>query len=135
MNEMRRIHRSDGAGARSAAAAPGHRVVNTTHSRRESAPPPSSGGGRGAGHAGAPQGGRSPKPKKEKPEKAKSRHPILKAIFRIFATLFCVGVMAGCALAVCMVYYVVQATANDGDLLNLDQIELSQSCSTWTRSS
>ena len=124
MNEMRRIHRSDGAGARSAAAAPGHRVVNTTHSRRESAPPPSSGGGRGAGHAGAPQGGRSPKPKKEKPEKAKSRHPILKAIFRIFATLFCVGVMAGCALAVCMVYYVVQATANDGDLLNLDQIEL-----------
>ena len=69
MNEMRRIHRSDGAGARGAAAAAGHRVVNTTHSRRESAPPPSSGGGRGAGHAGAPQGCRGPR--KEKPEKEK----------------------------------------------------------------
>ena len=128
MNEMRRIHRSDGAGARGAAAAAGHRVVNTTHSRRESAPPPSSGGGRGAGHAGAPQGGRGPR--KEKPEKEKKEkkgHPVLRAIFRIFATLFCVGIMAGCALAVCMVFYVVQATANDGDLLNLDQIELSQS--------
>ena len=35
--------------------------------------------------------------------------------------------MAGSALAVSAVYYVVQATANDGDLLDLDQIELSQS--------
>ena len=124
MNEMRRIHRSDGAGAHSAAA-PRHRMVDTTRSRRESAPPPSSGGGRGTGHAGAPQGGRGPK--KQKPEKEKPKHPVLRALFRIFATLFCVGVMAGCALAVCMVFYVVQATANDGDLLNLDQIELSQS--------
>ena len=35
--------------------------------------------------------------------------------------------MAGSLLAVGAVYYVVQATANDGDLLDLDNIELSQS--------
>ena len=43
------------------------------------------------------------------------------------AALICIGIMAGSALAVSAVYYVVQATANDGDLLDLDQIELSQS--------
>lgn len=35
--------------------------------------------------------------------------------------------MAGSALAVCAVYYVVEATADDGNLLDLDDIELSQS--------
>ena len=35
--------------------------------------------------------------------------------------------MAGSLVAVGAVYYVVQATANDGDLLDLDNIELSQS--------
>jgi len=35
--------------------------------------------------------------------------------------------MAGSLVAVGAVYYVVQATASDGDLLNLDNIELSQS--------
>ena len=35
--------------------------------------------------------------------------------------------MAGSLLAVGMVFYVVQATANDGDLLDLDNIQLSQS--------
>ncbi len=43
------------------------------------------------------------------------------------ATLLCLGVMAGSLLAVGAVYYVVQATANDGNLLDLDNIELSQS--------
>ena len=35
--------------------------------------------------------------------------------------------MAGSLVAVGAVYYVVQATASDGDLLDLDNIELSQS--------
>ena len=35
--------------------------------------------------------------------------------------------MAGSLAAVGAVYYVVQVTANDGDLLDLDNIELSQS--------
>ena len=35
--------------------------------------------------------------------------------------------MLGSVVAVGMVFYVVQATANDGDLLDLDNIQLSQS--------
>ena len=111
MNEMRRIRRSDGAhnmaagsaaaGAHSAALGAGRRV-NTAHSRKEDAPPPK----RPAGETGSPAGGRDPKgPKKDKKEK--KGHPILRGIFRLFVTLFCLGVMAGCALAVCMVFYVV----------------------------
>ena len=57
----------------------------------------------------------------------KGRHPILRFIGRTIATLICLGIMAGSLVAVGAVYYVVQATANDGDLLDLDNIELSQS--------
>ena len=46
---------------------------------------------------------------------------------RSIATLLCLGIMAGSLVAVGAVYYVVQATANDGDLLDLDNIQLSQS--------
>ncbi len=115
MNEMRRIHRSDGTGSQYVGGTSGRRV-NTTASRREAAPSPS------GGRKDPDQG-----PKRQKPEKEKKGHPILRGIFRVFATLFCLGIMAGCALAVCGVFYVVQATADDGDLLNLDSIELSQS--------
>ena len=123
MNEMRRIRRSDGAGA-GGHEAPGRRV-NTARSRRAL---PSAGGQTPGGQG--PQkdprrGGEDRKEKKAKQEK--KGHPVLRWFFRIIATLFCLGVMAGCALAVCMVFYVVQATAGDGDLLDLDQIELSQS--------
>ena len=122
MNEMRRIHRSDstGSGSHSAASGSGRRVVNTTHSRKESAQSAPSGSGRPPREPGDPQRGRGPK-------KQKKGHPILRGVMRVIATLFCLGIMAGCALAVCLVFYVVQATANDGDLLNLDNIELSQS--------
>ena len=48
-------------------------------------------------------------------------------IGRTVATLFCLGVMLCSLVAVGAVYYVVQATANDGNLLDLDNIELSQS--------
>ena len=123
MNEMRRIRRSDGAGA-GGHEAPGRRV-NTARSRRAL---PSAGGQSPGGQG--PQkdprrGGEDRKEKKAKQEK--KGHPVLRWFFRIIATLFCLGVMAGCALAVCMVFYVVQGTAGDGDLLDLDQIELSQS--------
>lgn len=61
------------------------------------------------------------------PRSPKKGHPVLRFIGRAIVTMFCVGIMLGSALAVGAVYYVVQATANDGDLLNLDNIELSQS--------
>lgn len=61
------------------------------------------------------------------PRPPKKGHPVLRFIGRAIVTMFCVGIMLGSALAVGAVYYVVQATANDGDLLNLDNIELRQS--------
>ena len=61
------------------------------------------------------------------PRPPKKGHPVLRFIGRAIVTMFCVGIMLGSALAVGAVYYVVQATANDGALLNLDNIELSQS--------
>ena len=91
--------------------APAGRKVNVSNSRRESQP--------------GPRRGREPKEPKEPCEKG--RHPILRFIGRTVATLICLGIMAGSLVAVGAVYYVVQATANDGDLLDLDNIELSQS--------
>ena len=91
--------------------APAGRKVNVSNSRRESQP--------------GPRRGREPKEPKEPREKG--RHPILRFIGRTIATLICLGIMAGSLVAVGAVYYVVQATANDGDLLDLDNIELSQS--------
>ena len=91
--------------------APAGRKVNVSNSRRESQL--------------GPKRGREPKEPKEPREKG--RHPILRFIGRTIATLICLGIMAGSLVAVGAVYYVVQATANDGDLLDLDNIELSQS--------
>ena len=122
MNEMRRIHRSDEAGSssHSAASGSGRRRVDTSHSRRESAPSRPAGGGQ------PPRTPRRPQ-RDQEPERPRKKHPILRGLFRLAATVFCLGIMAGCALAVCLVFYAVQATANDGDLLDLDSIELSQS--------
>ena len=128
MNEMRRIHRTDGAqGARGAASAAGSpRRVNTSQSRKESAPAGGRSGSHAGGAGGGAGGGRGPQ-KEPKPKKEKKGHPVLRWMFRLFATLVCLGIMTVCALVVCGVFYVVQATANDGDLLDLDSIELSQS--------
>ena len=122
MNEMRRIHRSDEAGSssHSAASGSGRRRVDTSHSHRESAPSRPAGGGQ------PPRTPRRPQ-RDQEPERPRKKHPILRGLFRLAATVFCLGIMAGCALAVCLVFYAVQATANDGDLLDLDSIELSQS--------
>ena len=72
-----------------------------------------------------PKRGRAPREPKEPREKAK--HPILRALGRTLATLICLGIMVCSLAAVAAVYYAVQATANDGNLLDLDNIELSQS--------
>ena len=72
-----------------------------------------------------PKRGRAPREPKEPREKAK--HPILRALGRTLATLICLGIMVCSLAAVAAVYYAVQATANDGDLLDLDNIQLSQS--------
>ena len=106
-NEMRKIHRGgEGSSSQSAAG----RKVNVRQSRREQP----------VREPGKP--GKAPKEPKEK-----AKHPILRFIGRTIATLLCLGIMAGSLLAVGMVFYVVQATANDGDLLDLDNIQLSQS--------
>ena len=72
-----------------------------------------------------PKRGRAPREPKDPREKAK--HPILRALGRTLATLICLGIMVCSLAAVAAVYYAVQATANDGNLLDLDNIELSQS--------
>ena len=108
---MRKIHR----GGEEQPARPVGRKVNVSQSRREARP-------------AAENRTRAPKaPKSPKPPKEKSKHPILRFIGRTIATVLCLGIMLGSVVAVGMVYYVVQATANDGDLLDLDNIQLSQS--------
>ena len=87
----------------------GGRKVNVSNSRREE----------------PPKRGRAPREPKEPREKAK--HPILRALGRTLATLICLGIMVCSLAAVAAVYYAVQATANDGNLLDLDNIQLSQS--------
>ena len=110
-NEMRKIHR----GGEEQPARPVGRKVNVSQSRREV-------------HSAAENRTRAPKaPKSPKPPKEKSKHPILRFIGRTLATVLCLGIMLGSVVAVGMVFYVVQATANDGDLLDLDNIQLSQS--------
>ncbi len=107
---MRKIHRG-GEGSSSQPAA--GRKVNVSKSRS----------GRAAQAGASPQG----KASRKRSRRGKGEHPILRFIGRTLATLLCLGIMAGSLVAVGMVYYVVQATANDGDLLDLDNIELSQS--------
>ena len=110
-NEMRKIHR----GGEEQPARPVGRKVNVSQSRREARP-------------AAENRTRAPKaPKTPKPPKEKSKHPLLRFIGRTLATVLCLGIMLGSVVAVGMVFYVVQATANDGDLLDLDNIQLSQS--------
>ena len=110
-NEMRKIHR----GGEEQPARPVGRKVNVSQSRREARP-------------AAENRTRAPKaPKSPKPPKEKSKHPLLRFIGRTLATVLCLGIMLGSVVAVGMVFYVVQATANDGDLLDLDNIQLSQS--------
>ncbi len=101
---MRKIRRSDEPHASAG------RKVNVSNSRRE--------------EAGGPHHGPS---EPQEPRKEKRRHPVLRFFGRLIATLLCLAVMAGSLLALCAVYYVVEATANDGNLLDLDNIELSQS--------
>ena len=108
---MRKIHR----GGEEQPARPVGRKVNVSQSRREV-------------HSAAENRTRAPKaPKSPKPPKEKSKHPILRFIGRTVATVLCLGIMLGSVVAVGMVLYVVQASANDGDLLDLDNIQLSQS--------
>ena len=66
-------------------------------------------------------------PANRRSEGEKHGHPVLGFLGRTIVTLLCLGIMAGSLVAVGAVYYVVQATASDGDLLDLDNIELSQS--------
>ena len=105
---MRKIHR----GGEERSSAPAGRKVNVNNSRRE----PQPGRGRGPKEPDEPQ---EPQEKKQ--------HPVLRFLGRTVATVLCLCVMLGSLVAVGAVYYVVQATANDGDLLDLDNIQLSQS--------
>ena len=71
--------------------------------------------------------GGSVSPANRRSREKKHGHPVLGFLGRTIVTLVCLGIMAGSLVAVGAVYYVVQATASDGDLLDLDNIELSQS--------
>lgn len=107
---MGKIQRSDGGAQASHSAG---RRLNTSKSRQAS---------------GTPSGSAPKKPDKpQKPDKPPLWRRIVGGIFKLLAALICLGIMAGSALTVCAVYYVVEATADDGNLLDLDGIELSQS--------
>ena len=80
-----------------------------------------------------PKRGRAPREPKEPREKAK--HPILRALGRTLATLICLGIMVCSLAAVAAVYYAVQATANDGNLLDLATTVLDWLSSMLSRSS
>ena len=68
---------------------------------------------------------RHPKAPSRPKEKSKASHSAVHWPHRRYGALL--GIMLGSVVAVGMVFYVVQATANDGDLLDLDNIQLSQS--------
>ena len=61
-----------------------------------------------------PKRGRRPR---SQGAREKAKHPILRALGRTLATLICLGIMVCSLAAVAAVYYAVQATANDGNLL------------------
>ena len=58
-----------------------------------------------------------PVPKKKKPKR--KCHPVA-AFFRFIGCLLCVCVMAASVGGVLLSMYIVQVTANDGDVLDLD---------------
>lgn len=74
----------------------------------------------------------SEKPAPAKKKRRKKKRTFLgvlgsgvKGILKFITIIFCVVVMIGSVAAVLLSQYVVTATANDADLLNLDQIKLS----------
>ena len=66
-------------------------------------------------------------PKEPKEPKEKRRVTFWGVLGRLIATVVCLCIIGGSLLAVGAVRYVVNATADDGNLLDLDNIELSQS--------
>ncbi len=62
-------------------------------------------------------------------KKDRPRFSLFRFVFQMISLVFCVCIMAGSALVVVTVNYVVEATANDGDALKLDTIEQSLSSS------
>lgn len=59
--------------------------------------------------------------------KKKSKSSVGILILKILATMVCIGVIIGSVLAVMLSLYVVKATADDDQLLNLDNIKMSYS--------
>ena len=102
-NETRKIRRGDAMQERPKAG----RKVDLSRSRKEQRTP------------------RAPKEPRE--PKEKRRVTFWGVLGRLIATVVCLCIIGGSLLAVGAVYYVVNATADDGNLLDLDNIELSQS--------
>ena len=102
-NETRKIRRGDAMQERPKAG----RKVDLSRSRKEQRTPRA--------------------PKKPKEPKEKRRVTFWGVLGRLIATVVCLCIIGGSLLAVGAVYYVVNATADDGNLLDLDNIELSQS--------
>ena len=73
-----------------------------------------------------------PVPKKKKPKR--KRHPVA-AFFRFIGCLLCVCVMAASVGGVLLSMYIVQVTANDGDVLDLDNQKNKQTTIVYDKNS
>ena len=73
-----------------------------------------------------------PVPKKKKPKR--KCHPVA-AFFRFIGCLLCVCVMAASVGGVLLSMYIVQVTANDGDVLDLDNQKNKQTTIVYDKNS
>ena len=72
------------------------------------------------------EGKKMKKAKKEVDDETKAKRRHRWAVFgRVVLTVFCIGVIAMCALAIAAAMYLAKVTANDDELLDLNSLELS----------
>ena len=65
-------------------------------------------------------------PKDQQPKKKKKRRGIAGMILRFIGCVFCVCIMLGSIAAVLLSMYIVQVTADDGEVLDLDNLKNKQ---------
>lgn len=74
----------------------------------------------------------APNGKKPKPKKKKRRFGVLGFILRTIGCIFCVGIMACSVGGVLLSMYIVQVTADDGEILDLDNQKNKQTTILYT---
>lgn len=65
-------------------------------------------------------------PKDQKPKKKKKRRSIAGMVLRFIGCVFCVCIMLGSVAGVLLSMYIVQVTADDGEMLDLDNLKNKQ---------